>query len=531
MLPPKSYSPAVPTHIQSPMSVQSPPVHRRSVTPGSATSTPRQQQRQLDTSAKKARARSPAIETAQSSPKPRDKFEKEEEPTLVTYVPKTRNVETYGGIDLKYFDKFEIKPVIPHLVELGAIDIQALIMSLRSGMKMEVTNALNVLTMLIVQQPSLPLHQCEDLLDLLLDILEKDFFGYSTRFQKKPLPSPQAESNYAELFDMSLDEMKSLIPCLEESTSELWLSLRERCLCIFHLLRNLSFMSDNMTYLIKHQRFLRTLAQIASTSRDNHQEAWFVGIRRMDTLDHRKTILVIFSNIAMLLILDEFTSSSLIHLVHDFLIHGPETYYSTLAIDLWAKMAVHYENRKVLSQMVNKSNIFTLLLAVWQELSAVIRRDFFSVEGRVVFALNTSQLATLEMSMMGLYNIMVITEEVELRQKIIEQDRSVPMMLLRLCISLAESGNQHFSVVTKRGIEVVRGLICGGDGMKRRMTMQETEKNESPKMCLIHGVLDMACLEEKLMVATVKTSTDPEIIRELSDFVALIDNEIAVGTL
>ena len=39
--------------------------------------------------------------------------------STIPYIPKTRNVETYGGVDLKYFDKFDIKPMIPHFNELG----------------------------------------------------------------------------------------------------------------------------------------------------------------------------------------------------------------------------------------------------------------------------------------------------------------------------------------------------------------------------------------------------------------------------
>jgi hypothetical protein len=37
----------------------------------------------------------------------------------VTYIPKTRNVDTYGGVDLKYFDRYEIRPMLPTVGELG----------------------------------------------------------------------------------------------------------------------------------------------------------------------------------------------------------------------------------------------------------------------------------------------------------------------------------------------------------------------------------------------------------------------------
>ncbi|CEG75877.1 hypothetical protein RMATCC62417_10853 [Rhizopus microsporus] len=248
-------------------------------------------------------------------------------PVQATYIPKTRNVETYGGIDLKYFDKFEIKPPVPHLGELGVIDIQALTLSLKSGMKMEVTNALNILTVLTVQPniqqqqaPNLPLAQCDDLLDTLLDYLEQDILGTYKRFQLNDDDGPNEtvdetkkgqilnELTYADLFDMSLDEMKSLIPQLEDSTSDVWISLRERCLCIFNILRNLSFMNDNIEYLARHRRFSELMIDIIDKTtqiksidgRDTlGKEAWFSGVRRMDTLDFRKSILIIFSNMTM----------------------------------------------------------------------------------------------------------------------------------------------------------------------------------------------------------------------------------------
>jgi hypothetical protein len=51
------------------------------------------------------------VDIATESPAGQDKS--------VAYIPKTRNVDTYGGVDLKYFDKFEIRPMLPTINELG----------------------------------------------------------------------------------------------------------------------------------------------------------------------------------------------------------------------------------------------------------------------------------------------------------------------------------------------------------------------------------------------------------------------------
>lgn len=610
---------------QSPMQQHASPIPRQSATPGSTHSTPRQQHQQLDTSTPHM---SPAIAAAHTpttkltpmipsgaiatsattntspSPKPsnapsetaspaantasamttstttdqKDSPPPQQPKQQITYIPKTRNVETYGGVDLKYFDKFEIKPPVPHLNELGVVDIQALIMSLKSGMKMELTNALNVLTVLTVQPqihaqqqqqpPHLPLHQCDDLLDVLLDYLEQDILGTSSRFptlhdetvkDEKSQDQVLNDLTYTDLFDMSLDEMKSLIPQLEHSTSDVWISLRERCLCIFNILRNLSFMGENMEYLARHPRFVNLLASIADSSRHvsvldgrdtTGKEAWFVGIRRMDTLDFRKSILLIFSNISIYLVLrQEKTAAVFVELTHDFLVNGPDTYYSLLAIETWTKFTVNYDNRQLLHSLVSKQRTFDLIQEIWLELTAVIRRDFFSADGRVMHAMTSNQLATLELTIIGLYNIVAIVQLESLKQQLVQKNKSIGMMIIRLCITLAESGNPQFGLVTKRGMELIRSLVCGGDGIRRRNNRQQQqrplealsqydsskkdEKSEEGDQLSISEVasrmLDMPVVREKLMLSMLKPTTDPEILRELSDIVSLIDEENTVN--
>lgn len=482
---------------------------------------------------------------------------------------------------MKYFDKFEIKPPVPHLNELGVVDIQALIMSLKSGMKMELTNALNVLTVLTVQPqihaqqqqqpPQLPLSQCDDLLDVLLDYLEQDILGTSSRFPTLHVEDTAASTSeqdtqsqvlsdltYTDLFDMSLDEMKSLIPQLENSTSDVWVSLRERCLCIFNILRNLSFMGENMEYLARHPRCVDLLASIADSARHvsvldgrdtTGKEAWFVGIRRMDTLDFRKSILLIFSNISIYLVLrQEKTAAVFVELTHDFLVNGPDTYYSLLAIETWTKLTVNYDNRQLLHSLVPRQHIFDLVQEIWLELTAVIRRDFFSADGRVMHAMTSNQLATLELTIIGLYNVVAIVQAESLKQLLVQKNKSIGMMIIRLCITLAESGNPQFGLVTKRGMELIRSLVCGGDGIRRRNNRQQQqkplealsqysakkdEKSEEGDQLSVSEVasrmLDMPVVREKLMLSMLKPTTDPEILRELSDIVSLIDEEDTVN--
>ncbi|ORX50561.1 hypothetical protein DM01DRAFT_1409068 [Hesseltinella vesiculosa] len=503
----------------------------------------------------------------------KDQSEEETADNLVTYVPKTRNIETYGGVDLKYFDKFEIRPMVAQLAELGAVDIHALIMSLKSGLKMEVANALNTLTMVTVHTP-LVLAECEDLLDVLLDVLDQDFFGYESlggpkeadqvkqELKKRRTSLPDdTQVNYATLFDMSLDEMKSLIPMLEDSSSEMWLSLRERCLCILNLLRNFSFIPHNMEYLARHDRFVHTLLALLQYTRgikeedwdDTHRrEAWFVGVRRMDTLDHRKSALMIFSSIAVYLKIPHIDMArAFVRLIHDFMTHGIDTYYSLLAIETWAKIAVSFENQKTFSALIDShADEFSWIEDIWAELSAVICKDYFGTDGRVLANITMGQLAALEMVMMSLFEVVMITnDDLDLKEQLLMRDKSIPMTILRLCITLAESGNQHFMVVTRRGMEVIRNLLGNGLASSRRRRSRQHPRSQPPQphplpgpstwvpdagarksadpilTSLANKVLDVANLREKTMMALLKPSTDVEVLSDLTELLDLIEKE------
>jgi hypothetical protein len=460
----------------------------------------------------------------------------------------------------------------------GIIDIHAITMSLKSEMKLEVSNALNILTVLTSTRGiSLSMRHCDDLLDVLLDYLEQDLMGTNSHYglsNEESSPSQPAktvdqavtekERTYGELFEMSLDEMKSLIPSLEKTTSDVWLSSRERCLCIINIIRNLSFMPENQEYFGKHKRLTDLLAFVLDTdvsvtdeadkkSKQNglgKKQSWYIGIRHMDSLDYRKSALLIFSNIVVFLRLTTASSALVfIKLTNDFLLNGPDTYFSQIAVETWAKVSVSYDNRNVFAALSSTSaseshsagddDAFTYLENVWEELASIIRRDYFSHDGRVLANMKAPQLALLEMAVMGLYNIMVIAKDESLRARLLARDRAIGMDMVKLCVSLAEYGSQHFSVVCRRGLEIVRGLITGGDGLRRKTDDNAQKDNNdnqaetstsTPQPDLATRLaskleLDSHTINQLLMVAMLNPATDPDTTRELWDIQALLEEE------
>ncbi|KAF9315247.1 hypothetical protein BGZ91_005837, partial [Linnemannia elongata] len=233
----------------------------------------------------------------------------EEPPMTVAYHPITRAVDTYGGIDILAMEKFHIPHYVPAREHLGAVDIHALIMSLKSGMKMEVTTALNTLSTLTKQDSdNLQLARCPELLDTILDLTEETFDSWKVGegiqiapakaepvedamdtelCTKSDSPPPPIFSQracfdtYEELFEASVDEACHLMEIqpssrmlvddqegdsdteTESSQTTLrfqeWSSNKDQFLALSNLLRNLSFSPGNFEFLAQYPRFLQVL--------------------------------------------------------------------------------------------------------------------------------------------------------------------------------------------------------------------------------------------------------------------------------
>nr|CDI51859.1 conserved hypothetical protein [Melanopsichium pennsylvanicum 4] len=107
----------------------------------------------------------------------------------IEYLPIRRDVHTHGGWDLSLVESQYAPAMLTRgrprtLRELGLVDVQALIMSLRSRLDFEMSYALNTLLILSAGVGAAPSFQfglasCEDLLDELLELLEECSFHTS----------------------------------------------------------------------------------------------------------------------------------------------------------------------------------------------------------------------------------------------------------------------------------------------------------------------------------------------------------------
>lgn len=419
---------------------------------------------------------------------------------------------------------------------------------------MEMTHALSTLTTLtsLDHRPLLLVH-CEDLLDTLLDHLQAVMFPLSSSSSPTPPPlddMPQQQT-YADLFELSLLEMKSLIPNLEPTSSDLWLSARDLRLCLFNILRNLSFVEENIAFLANHHRLSRLLVRIIQLTRmqDNNT------LRCMDILEFRKCILIIYANISLALTNvahhhhdddGEEAVEAIVSLIHDFIVHGTDTYYAMVAMEAWNKFSVHDQHRRRLSGSASGS-----IRTIWTSLINVIRRQFYMVEMGMLVGMSNTQLGILELVVMGLYNVVALSDLVFCEQ-LIQVDRGMAMTLLRICLTLAEANNPHFRVMAQRAMELVYALILGG-GVKvtqlvkqqqhsDRAYQQQQQQARQPILFPISAtdledeepgykkgitararvLLNHTVLQEKLMMAMLKPASDHFILAGLDDLLNLM---------
>ena len=207
---------------------------------------------------------------------------------------------TYGGVELAPGSNFlgtvddllKYKLSVPKVEELGAIDIRALILSLRSGIHGEVRLALDTLASLTIEQIPLHLDNCEDLLEALIDCAEDQVDLLADHAAE--VSDAMLISSYEEIARGCKIENAMLQNVPEFGTLEYDLDRAvDRLICVTTILRNFSFLEHNHTALADPMviRFMTTVIR-------------YLGTRTMllrtnlNALDFSKDILTFLTNVS-----------------------------------------------------------------------------------------------------------------------------------------------------------------------------------------------------------------------------------------
>ena len=220
------------------------------------------------------------------------------------YMPCSRELTTFGGVDLGAVEKYaeelqKNKLDVPPLVELGNIDIQALTRSIQSGIHGEVRLGLDVLGQVSATAPDgkqpylqIELKYCDDLVDTLIECAEEQvelLVENSEEASNEITISPYEDVIRACRIEKLLVRN---VPRFGSQAYELDHAV-DRLIAITTILRNLSFWDENQPFLADETvvKFLCVVIR-------------YLGTREMllrtqvNTLDFMKDIIILLSNVS-----------------------------------------------------------------------------------------------------------------------------------------------------------------------------------------------------------------------------------------
>ncbi|KAJ2864716.1 hypothetical protein GGH94_002716 [Coemansia aciculifera] len=269
-------------------------------------------------------------------------------PQQLRFFPLERTLDTFGGVDLNSCFAFRPRARMPSISEYGAVDIRALALSIESGIVLEVTAALNTLIRISAQPDvALPLSQCEELAEVLANILENVKLprvackgersadvrgspcgeGNANELDSGPKSKPAvaATSSYSEdtrLFGMVCsndlseggmigDDMQdeSAVRGLLRCNDDLWSFTSDRTLTVAYALRNLTFLPANQAYLAGSLDFMQMFSALTTLcdeavravhcgrdDSDDPQKLSSLAVLR--AVEFRKSLIVMLANLA-----------------------------------------------------------------------------------------------------------------------------------------------------------------------------------------------------------------------------------------
>ncbi|KAF1920349.1 hypothetical protein BDU57DRAFT_438480 [Ampelomyces quisqualis] len=221
------------------------------------------------------------------------------------YQPAYRKQDTWGGLDFDS-DNFKnmietiitYKPNHPLLSEMGAIDIRALTMSLRSGLHAETRLALDTLTRITYENTiQFDLSLCEDLTDVLVDLAEEQLEILGN--ENPEVTDILDLTPYEDVLHHCRAQAATLQDLPAAGTKEYTLDrTADRLLAITTIFRNLSFLEVNHALLVSFPvlKFLSNFIRLVGTR---------VLLLRshINTFDFMKDVVTFFSNTGAKIIL------------------------------------------------------------------------------------------------------------------------------------------------------------------------------------------------------------------------------------
>jgi SWI/SNF chromatin-remodeling complex subunit SWI1 len=431
---------------------------------------------------------------------------------IIEYVPLNREVDTSGGRDLNsYSDGHERRP-LRDINEWGNVDIESLMMSIRSRLSFELSYALTTFTLLSTmkgQTPGsgFPISQCVDLLDETLDLLVDKAFDGVEETSSIPVADDCQPITHRELVNTFCEgeghHFAALAP--RQGTKDPDLGPLQRpgnvVLMIMNILRNLSIIQDNVPFISQHERLLDLMLRVCGVARDGHKlSAVSLVLSLGDVITARKIVLHTLLNLASAIQFPHSSTSSppsnrvtrvarraftllasylvdpaecvspLVHIQQSGLLssgHLRAPYLPDLALDVFTRLSLSDSNRQVFSRLIPQAAIFGLFEALVHRLP--VQDADFQLATREVW------LSYLEKLILAMYSLAFLAPP-KLKNRIktdhkLAFSKVMLRMVQRFLTNPSPEGRAWFSVCARRVIETMKVIDDGVDAFDTSQTV------------------------------------------------------------
>lgn len=435
----------------------------------------------------------------------------------VEYIPLAREIDPCGGRDFNVLEEEYQRArrrQLRDINEWGTVDIEALTMSIRSRLTVELSYALTTLTLLSTMKgptpgSGFPIAQCTNLMEEVLDLLEDEAFDGIADVQQHLLTKDIRIPRHRELVTMVHDNESLPFAGLKD---EQILNKKDRgpwhrpghiVLTVTNIIRNLSVVPDNVQFLAKHQRVLELILRVSGViaPQDNTPpRAASPSLTLPELLQVRKDTIHILSNVAHMISFPtvspypdstvrivtrifELTASILVEPADAIspmqtLKFSGVSFTNSLppslpdiTLDIFTRIAYPDQNRQVFSRVIPQEWIWRLLEALVHRLP-VSDADFS-------FLAREAWLSYLAKVTMAIYVIAFMSPP-ELKQRI-KSDKSlrfsqvmIRMVQRFLTTSSTPEARSWFMETARRAIEAMKVVDDGEDAFDTSHATQPT---------------------------------------------------------
>ncbi|TPX41191.1 hypothetical protein SeMB42_g05680 [Synchytrium endobioticum] len=216
------------------------------------------------------------------------------------YTPIARSIDSHGGLDIKALMR-EWKPIKSKTREsLGLVNINTIILQLRSQLRVEVTSAINTLTVL-TSDPNftLDLRVCGDLLTVLIEtfIWASEASGLGPQNGDSGLPDQDSTRilGYDKLYDYETHVNAAFAQCAQSHSAQ-QAEADEVAVACGIVLRNASFGEGNRILMANTPQLWDIIDTMLRIGHGSNSHSYSRG----RALEHRKNALVLISNITII---------------------------------------------------------------------------------------------------------------------------------------------------------------------------------------------------------------------------------------